>query len=68
MMDPASAPYTAMKPTTASQSFKLSYGLFAFFLVVANLRPALTSVGPLVETIRTVQPITLVCSITGESM
>jgi CP family cyanate transporter-like MFS transporter len=40
-----------MKPAPAS-SFKLSYGLFAFFLVVANLRPALTSVGPLLETIR----------------
>ena len=41
-----------MKPAPVS-SFKLSYGLFAFFLVVANLRPALTSVGPLLETIRT---------------
>jgi CP family cyanate transporter-like MFS transporter len=41
-----------MKPATASQSFKLSYGLFAFFLVVVNLRPALTSVGPLLGTIR----------------
>jgi len=40
-----------MKPA-AAPSFKLSYGLFAFFLVVANLRPALTSVGPLLETIR----------------
>ena len=37
----------------ASKSLLLSYGVFAFFLVVANLRPALTSVGPLLETIRT---------------
>jgi MFS transporter, CP family, cyanate transporter len=42
-----------MMPATAPRSFKVSYGLFAFFLVVANLRPALTSVGPLLETIRT---------------
>jgi MFS transporter, CP family, cyanate transporter len=37
---------------TPPQSFKISYGLFAFFFLVANLRPALTSVGPLLETIR----------------
>jgi MFS transporter, CP family, cyanate transporter len=42
-----------MTPTAAPQSVKVSYGLFAFFLLVANLRPALTSVGPLLETIRT---------------
>jgi MFS transporter, CP family, cyanate transporter len=42
-----------MMPATAPRSFKLSYGLFAFFLVAANLRPALTSVGPLLETVRT---------------
>ncbi|HTV26272.1 MAG TPA: MFS transporter [Xanthobacteraceae bacterium] len=38
---------------TASKSFKLTYSVFALLLVVANLRPALTSVGPLLETIRT---------------
>ena len=37
-----------MKPATAS-SFK---GVFAFFLLAGNLRPALISVGPLAETIR----------------
>src|SRR3974377_1647258 len=37
----------------APRSVKVSYGLIAFFLLVANLRPALTSVGPLLETIRT---------------
>jgi MFS transporter, CP family, cyanate transporter len=41
-----------MTTATAPQSFKLSYGAFAFFLLAANLRPALTSVGPLLETIR----------------
>jgi MFS transporter, CP family, cyanate transporter len=41
-----------MTPPTASKAFKVSYGLFAFFLVVVNLRPALTSVGPLLGTIR----------------
>lgn len=41
-----------MKPATGT-SFTVSYSLFAFFLLVANLRPALTSVGPLLETIRT---------------
>lgn len=38
---------------TLSKSFKLTYSVFALLLVVANLRPALTSVGPLLETIRT---------------
>jgi CP family cyanate transporter-like MFS transporter len=42
-----------MMPATSPKSFKLSYGVFAFFLLAANLRPALTSVGPLLETIRT---------------
>ena len=41
-----------MMPATAPKSFKLTYSVFAFCLLVANLRPALTSVGPLVETIR----------------
>jgi MFS transporter, CP family, cyanate transporter len=41
-----------MEPATASKSFKVSYSVFAFFLVVANLRPALTSVGPVLDTIR----------------
>ena len=42
-----------MTTAATSQPFKLSYGAFAFFLLAANLRPALTSVGPLFETIRT---------------
>jgi MFS transporter, CP family, cyanate transporter len=36
----------------APRSFKASYEVFSFFLLVANLRPALTSVGPLLEAIR----------------
>jgi MFS transporter, CP family, cyanate transporter len=36
----------------APRSLKISYGLVAFFLLVANLRPALTSVGPLLAAIR----------------
>jgi MFS transporter, CP family, cyanate transporter len=36
----------------ASRSFKATYEVFAFFLLVANLRPALTAVGPLLEAIR----------------
>jgi MFS transporter, CP family, cyanate transporter len=36
----------------APRSIKISYGFIAFFLLVANLRPALTSVGPLLESIR----------------
>jgi CP family cyanate transporter-like MFS transporter len=40
-------------PTKAVPSaVKLSYGMFAFFVLVANLRPALTGVGPLLESIR----------------
>jgi len=37
---------------SASRSFRISYGILAFFLLVANLRPALTSVGPVLEAIR----------------
>jgi MFS transporter, CP family, cyanate transporter len=37
----------------ASRSFAASYSVLAFFLLVANLRPALTSVGPLLEAMRT---------------
>jgi CP family cyanate transporter-like MFS transporter len=35
-----------------SRSVRLSYGVLAFFLLVANLRPALTSVGPVLDAIR----------------
>jgi hypothetical protein len=41
-----------MRSHVAPQFFKLSYSVVAFFLLVANLRPALTSVGPLLEAIR----------------
>ena len=41
-----------MKRATASPSLTAGYGLFVFFLLVANLRPALTSLGPLLGTIR----------------
>jgi MFS transporter, CP family, cyanate transporter len=41
-----------MKSDVAPRFFKLSYSVVAFFLLVANLRPALTSVGPLLEAIR----------------
>jgi MFS transporter, CP family, cyanate transporter len=41
-----------MKIEAAPQSFKISYGVVAFFLVAANLRPALTGVGPVLDTIR----------------
>jgi MFS transporter, CP family, cyanate transporter len=34
------------------RSRAVSYGAFAFFLLVANLRPALTTIGPLLEAIR----------------
>jgi MFS transporter, CP family, cyanate transporter len=37
---------------TAPRSYMLTYSGFAFFLLVANLRPALTSVGPLLGVIR----------------
>jgi MFS transporter, CP family, cyanate transporter len=36
----------------ATRSFAVGYSALAFFLLVANLRPALTSVGPLLEAIR----------------
>jgi CP family cyanate transporter-like MFS transporter len=35
-----------------SRSFRISYGVFAFFLVAANLRPPLTNIGPLLDPIR----------------
>ncbi len=35
------------------RSFTFSYGIFAFLFLVANLRPALTAVGPVVDDIRT---------------
>jgi MFS transporter, CP family, cyanate transporter len=41
-----------MKSDVAPRFFKLSYSVVAFFLLVANLRPALMSVGPLLEAIR----------------
>jgi MFS transporter, CP family, cyanate transporter len=41
-----------MTGEAAAPSRTVSYGVFAFFLLVANLRPALTSVGPLLEAIR----------------
>src|SRR5258707_10330570 len=36
----------------AQRSFKVNYSVVAFFLLAANLRPALTSVGPVLEAIR----------------
>jgi hypothetical protein len=42
----------AMTTGATARSFKISYGVLAFFLVVANLRPALTGVGPLLESIQ----------------
>lgn len=36
----------------APRSFTVNYNVLAFFLLAANLRPALTSVGPLLEAIR----------------
>ncbi|MBV8745334.1 MAG: MFS transporter [Xanthobacteraceae bacterium] len=41
-----------MKIDAVPQSLKFSYSVVAFFLLVANLRPALTSVGPVLEAIR----------------
>jgi CP family cyanate transporter-like MFS transporter len=35
-----------------TRAFRISYSVFAFFLVAANLRPALTNVGPLLDPIR----------------
>jgi CP family cyanate transporter-like MFS transporter len=37
---------------SAARSWKRVYALIAFFLLVANLRPALTSVGPMLASIR----------------
>ncbi len=42
----------AMTPERAPRSFAVSYNMLAFFLLVANLRPALTGVGPVLEAIR----------------
>jgi CP family cyanate transporter-like MFS transporter len=41
-----------MKLDTTPKSLRLSYGVLAFLLVAANLRPALTSVGPVLDGIR----------------
>ena len=41
-----------MTTAAISRSFRINYAVFAFFLVAANLRPALTNVGPLLEQIR----------------
>src|SRR5580704_4472875 len=45
----------ALKPVAApsQRSFALSRDALAFFLLVANLRPALTAVGPVLATIQT---------------
>jgi MFS transporter, CP family, cyanate transporter len=43
---------TTLRAKAAPASVKLSFGLIAFFLLAANLRPALTSVGPLLAAIR----------------
>jgi MFS transporter, CP family, cyanate transporter len=41
-----------MKLEAAPKPFHFSYGVLAFLLVTANLRPALTSVGPVLDAIR----------------
>jgi CP family cyanate transporter-like MFS transporter len=41
-----------MKIEAAPKSFRISYGALAFLFVAANLRPALTSVGPVLDAIR----------------
>jgi CP family cyanate transporter-like MFS transporter len=41
-----------MKIDVTPRSVKVSYSVVAFFLLAANLRPALTSVGPVLEAIR----------------
>jgi CP family cyanate transporter-like MFS transporter len=41
-----------MTTTAISRSLRINYSVLAFFLVAANLRPALTNVGPLLEPIR----------------
>jgi MFS transporter, CP family, cyanate transporter len=44
---------TDVTPTRGdARSLRAAYSVIAFFLLVANLRPALTSVGPLLEAIR----------------
>ena len=42
-----------MATIVSSRSLKIDYAVFAFLLVAANLRPALTNIGPLLHTIRT---------------
>jgi CP family cyanate transporter-like MFS transporter len=42
----------ATTAAASQRSFTISYRILAFFLLVANLRPALTSVGPLLAVIR----------------
>ncbi len=42
-----------MATVVSSRSRKIDYGALAFLLVAANLRPALTNIGPLLHTIRT---------------
>lgn len=45
--------YIALKPPSAApRSLRIGYGVLAFFLLAANLRPALTSVGPLLAAIQ----------------
>jgi MFS transporter, CP family, cyanate transporter len=51
LMTPVSTTET-MTGAAATRSRAVSYGVFAFFLLAANLRPALTSVGPLLGAIR----------------
>ena len=41
-----------MRIESSLKSFKLSYGVLAFLLLAANLRPALTGVGPVLDAIR----------------
>lgn len=41
-----------MKTESPTKSFVLSYGIVAFLLLAANLRPALTGVGPVLDGIR----------------
>src|SRR5215469_5298483 len=43
----------AISGQSAHRSSEIIYGSIAFLFLVANLRPALTGVGPLLETIRT---------------
>jgi MFS transporter, CP family, cyanate transporter len=43
---------STMSIDAVSKSFRISYGVLAFLLVAANLRPALTSVGPVLDAIR----------------